>query len=199
MKDDEFAHVLERIVPPTPRTGGWLDGARRRRRRRRGIAAGAVGVVVLALAVPLGMNLGAGPIDALPADVETTHAVALCNSTNVLEPAVGVDRPEAFVRGVVCTGTVLAEDPREIELPAELVRSVATSMLRDSWPDSSGGWAYEDSALVLATDDDARAELWQVSLLPGELSYLWRRADGFMVWTPGPDVASQLREHLGVE
>ncbi|GAB3818420.1 hypothetical protein GCM10028820_20740 [Tessaracoccus terricola] len=158
-----------------------------------------MGVVVLALAVPVGMNLTGPRIDALPADPETAHAVALCNSANVLEPAVDVAGPEAFARGAVCTGTVLGEDPQEIELPAELVREVATSVLTDSRADASGGWSYEDSALVLATADGGVAELWQIVLGPGELTYLWKRGDQLMVWVPESLVASQLREYLGVE
>ena len=199
MTDEEFSKTLSDAVPATPATGGWLDGARRKRRRRQGIAAGAVGVVVLALAVPVGMSLSGPRIDALPADPETTHAVALCNSGNRLEPAADVAGPEAFARGVVCTGTALGENQQEIELPAELVRAVATSMLADSWPDASGAWVYEDSALVLATADGGTAELWQVSLVPDRLDFLWKRADQFMVWAPDPAVASQLREYLGVE
>ena len=72
-------------------------------------------------------------------------------------------------------------------------------MLADSRADASGAWTYEDSTLVLAATDGGVAELWQIVLEPGELTYLWKRGDQLMVWVPESLVASQLREYLGVE
>ncbi|MCC2591930.1 hypothetical protein LKO27_00600 [Tessaracoccus sp. OS52] len=69
MTDDQFSKAFKDIVPESPAPDGWAAGALRRRRNRNITLAGMAGVLALALAVPVGLNLGDDPrIVANPAE-----------------------------------------------------------------------------------------------------------------------------------
>lgn len=68
MTDDQFSKAFKDIVPDSPAPDAWADGAKQRRRRRTGTVAGVAGVLAVALAVPIGMQLADRNIVATPAE-----------------------------------------------------------------------------------------------------------------------------------
>lgn len=66
MSDDQFSKAFKEIVPDAPSPEHWARGALRRRRNRQ-LIAGGIGMAVVALALPLALNIPRPGISADPA------------------------------------------------------------------------------------------------------------------------------------
>ncbi|GAB3818416.1 hypothetical protein GCM10028820_20730 [Tessaracoccus terricola] len=66
MTDDQFSKAFKQIVPDSPSPEGWASGALRKRRNRAGIVGGTVGVLAVALAIPLAVSLSGTQLMANP-------------------------------------------------------------------------------------------------------------------------------------
>lgn len=76
MTDDQFSKAFKDIVPDSPSPDGWADGALRKRRNRAGVVGGTVGVLAVALAIPVALNLSNTQLTAGPADQEVAAGEA---------------------------------------------------------------------------------------------------------------------------
>lgn len=71
MNENELSDALHDSLPPRPSVEGWADGARSKARKRRLAGASVGGLAVVALAVPLALQLGGSPsLVATPGPVE---------------------------------------------------------------------------------------------------------------------------------
>lgn len=86
MSDDQFSHAFKDVVPEAPSPDAWADGARRRHRRRTQLVGGVVGVAIVALAVPITLNVLRPDFTAAPAQTPTTQ-VPVAPSSVALDPA----------------------------------------------------------------------------------------------------------------
>lgn len=66
MTDDQFSKAFKKIVPDSPSPDDWAAGALRKRRNRAGVVGGTVGVLAVALAIPVTLNLADSPLTADP-------------------------------------------------------------------------------------------------------------------------------------
>lgn len=76
MSDDQFSHAFKDVVPEAPSPNAWADGARRRHRRRSQLVAGVVGVAVVALAIPVTLNILRPDVTTMPAQAPTSQVPA---------------------------------------------------------------------------------------------------------------------------
>lgn len=85
MSDPDISNSMRRIVPEDLSTTGLVDGARRKRRQRTGMVSAVAALAVVALAIPVALNLPQnGPIVAQPA---TTPTAPQTGEEQTVEPA----------------------------------------------------------------------------------------------------------------
>lgn len=99
MTENDISHILKTAIPDDPGIAGWGDKVRRVHRRRRVVGGIAVAAAVVALGVPVAMQLGSAPrppvVSTQPpspsvADVSTPAGVDPSDVTSV---SIAVDGP----------------------------------------------------------------------------------------------------------
>lgn len=94
MTDDQFSKAFKQIVPDSPSPEGWANGALRKRRNRAGVVGGTVGVLAVALAIPVALNLSASQLTANPEEAQDAGATSEPNpAENVPEDSDGGSQP----------------------------------------------------------------------------------------------------------
>lgn len=134
--NDNFHDLFKQSVPEAPSTGGWVEGARRRRRGRQVVTGGVAGLAVVALAVPVALNLSAGSAPVVASPEPSVSAPAPTASP---EPT-GDPAPTAGSTSTDEPGLEVSLSPRHDGLPGASVchdeagEPVADSLLAGTIP-----------------------------------------------------------------